>query len=83
MYHYFLKEVYKMTNDDLQTNMRILLEMTLEKIGDDDWIDGTIELDSVSSEDNEQIIALEEKVDTVHQNQKLILDCMRKIASLL
>lgn len=72
-----------MTNDDLQTNMRILLEMTLEKIGDDDWIDGTIELDSVSSEDNEQIIALEEKVDTVHQNQKLILDCMRKIASLL
>lgn len=72
-----------MTNDDLQTNMRILLEMTLEKIGDDDWIDGTIELDSVSSEDNEQIIALEEKVDAVHQNQKLILDCMRKIASLL
>ena len=72
-----------MTNDDLQTNMRILLEMTLEKIEDDDWIDGTIELDSVSSEDNEQIIALEEKVDTVHQNQKLILDCMRKIASLL
>lgn len=72
-----------MTNDDLQTNMRILLEMTLEKIGDDDWIDGTIELDSVSSEDNEQIIALEEKVDTVHQNQKLILECMRKIASLL
>lgn len=72
-----------MTNDDLQANMRILLEMTLEKIGDDEWIDGTIELDSVSSEDNEQIIALEEKVDTVHQNQKLILDCMRKIASLL
>ena len=72
-----------MTNDDLQTNMRILLEMTLEKIGDDDWIDSTIELDSVSSEDNEQIIALEEKVDAVHQNQKLILDCMRKIASLL
>lgn len=72
-----------MTNDDLQTNMRILLEMTLEKIGDDDWTDGTIELDSVSSEDNEQIIALEEKVDAVHQNQKLILDCMRKIASLL
>ena len=72
-----------MTNDDLQANMRILLEMTLEKIGDDDWIDGTIELGSVSSEDNEQIIALEEKIDTVHQNQKLILDCMRKIASLL
>lgn len=72
-----------MTSDDLQTNMRILLEMTLEKIEDDDWIDGTIELDSVSSEDNEQIIALEEKVDTVHHNQKLILECMRKIASLL
>lgn len=77
-----------MTNDDLQTNMRILLEMTLEKIGDDDlWLNGVLEatggLDSVSTEDNERLIALEEKVDTVHQNQKLILDCMRKIASLL
>lgn len=77
-----------MTNDDLQTNMRILLEMTLEKIGDDDlWLNGVLEatggLDSVSTEDNERLIALEDKVDTVHQNQKLILDCMRKIASLL
>ena len=77
-----------MTNDDLQANMRILLEMTLEKIGDDDlWLNGVLEatdgLDSVSTEDNERLIALEEKVDTVHQNQKLILDCMRKIASLL
>lgn len=77
-----------MTNDDLQTNMRILLEMTLEKIGGDDlWLNGVLEatggLDSVSTEDNERLIALEDKVDTVHQNQKLILDCMRKIASLL
>lgn len=72
-----------MDKEDLQTNMRILIEMTLDKIGEDDWVDGSIELDSVSSEDNEQIIALEEKVDTVHQNQKLILNCMRKIASLL
>lgn len=77
-----------MTNDDLQTNMRILLEMTLEKIGDDDlWLNGVLEatggLDSVSTEDNERLIALEDKVDAVHQNQKLILDCMRKIASLL
>ena len=44
-----------MTNDDLQTNMRILLEMTLEKIGDDDlWLNGVLEatggLDSVSTE---------------------------------
>lgn len=72
-----------MDKKDLQTNMRILIEMTLDKIGEDDWVDGSIELDSVSSEDNEQIIALEEKVDAVHQNQKLILECMRKIASLL
>ena len=72
-----------MDKEDLQTNMRILIEMTLDKIGEDDWVDGSIELDSVSSEDNEQIIALEEKVDAVHQNQKLILECMRKIASLL
>ena len=72
-----------MDKEDLQANMKILISMTLDKIGEDDWIDGSIELDSVSSEDNEQIIALEEKVDAVHQNQKLILDCMRKIASLL
>lgn len=72
-----------MDKEDLQANMKILISMTLDKIGEDDWVDGSIELDSVSSEDNEQIIALEEKVDTVHQNQKLILDCMRKIASLL
>ena len=72
-----------MDKEDLQANMKILISMTLDKIGVDDWVDGSIELDSVSSEDNEQIIALEEKVDTVHQNQKLILDCMRKIASLL
>ena len=72
-----------MDKEDLQANMKILISMTLDKIGEDDWVDGSIELDSVSSEDNEQIIALEEKVDAVHQNQKLILDCMRKIASLL
>ena len=77
-----------MDQKDLQTNMRILLEMSLEKIGDDDvWLNGVLEatggLDSVSTEDNERLVALEEKVDTVHQNQKLILDCMRKIASLL
>ena len=72
-----------MDKEDLQANMKILISMILDKIGEDDWVDGSIELDSVSSEDNEQIIALEEKVDTVHQNQKLILDCMRKIASLL
>lgn len=77
-----------MDQKDLQTNMRILLEMSLEKIQDDDvWLNGVLEatggLDSVSTEDNERLVALEEKVDTVHRNQKLILDCMRKIASLL
>ena len=72
-----------MDKEDLQANMKILISMTLDKIGEDDWVDGSIELDSVSSEDNEQIIALEEKVDTVHRNQKLILECMRKISSLL
>ena len=72
-----------MDKEDLQANMKILISMTLDKIGEDDWVDGSIELDSVSSEDNEQIIALEEKVDTVYRNQKLILDCMRKISSLL
>lgn len=77
-----------MDQKDLQTNMRILLEMSLEKIGDDDvWLNGVLEatggLDSVSTEDNERLVALEEKVDTVYRNQKLILDCTRKIASLL
>lgn len=77
-----------MDQKDLQTNMRILLEMSLEKIQDDDvWLNGVLEatggLDSVSTEDNERLVALEEKVDTVHRNQKLILECMRKIASLL
>ena len=77
-----------MDQKDLQTNMRILLEMSLEKIGDDDvWLNGVLEatggLDSISTEDNKRLVALEEKVDTVYRNQKLILDCMRKIASLL
>ena len=77
-----------MDQKDLQTNMRILLEMSLEKIQDDDvWLNGVLEatggLDSVLTEDNERLVALEEKVDTVHRNQKLILECMRKIASLL
>ena len=77
-----------MDQKDLQTNMRILLEMSLEKIQDDDvWLNGVLEatggLDSVLTEDNERLVALEEKVDTVHRNQKLIIECMRKIASLL
>lgn len=77
-----------MNKEDLQANMRILLEMSLEKIQDDDvWLNGVLEatggLDSISTEDNERLVALEEKVDTVYRNQKLILDCMRKIASLL
>lgn len=77
-----------MDKDDLQANVKILIGMTLEKIGDDDvWLNGVLEatggLDSISTEDNERLVALEEKVDTVYRNQKLILDCMRKIASLL
>ena len=77
-----------MDKEDLQANMKILISMTLDKIGEDDvWLNGVLEatggLDSVSTEDNERLVALEEKVDTVYRNQKLILDCMRKIASLL